>query len=231
MDLQMYDFIKGGANLERIRSLKQVPNSLWIYQRFGKRCLDMCVSSILILILFPLYPFISLILLICSGRPILFTQIRTGHLTQPFQIIKFRTMKNSHSNSNKITLHWNGGVPNDFIFKSPHNSEVTKVGAILRKTSIDELPQLLNVLRGEMSLIGPRPEIPEITNCYNDTQMKRLSMKPGLTGWAQVNGRADSCHGHKIDHDLYYVNNCSFKLDMKIIMLTIVAIWRGKGAY
>lgn len=209
----------------------QVQNTLWIYRCIGKRCLDVCVSAILLLILFPLYPLVALLLLVCSGRPLLFTQTRTGLLNQPFHILKFRTMKKSDSNTNRLTFHWNDGVPNDFIFKSPHNSEVTKVGAILRKTSIDELPQLLNVLRGEMSLIGPRPEIPEITNCYNDIQMKRLSMKPGLTGWAQVNGRADSCHGHKIDHDLYYVNNCSFKLDMKILMLTIVAIWRGKGAY
>ncbi|MCZ8537472.1 sugar transferase [Paenisporosarcina quisquiliarum] len=224
-------FFEGGANLERIRSLMQVQNTLWIYRRIGKRCLDLCVSSILLILLIPLYPLVALLLLVFSGRPLLFTQTRTGLLNQPFQILKFRTMKNSVSNTSKLSFHWNDGVPNDFIFKSPHNSEVTKVGAILRKTSIDELPQLLNVLRGEMSLIGPRPEIPEITNCYNDLQMKRLSMKPGLTGWAQVNGRADSCHGHKIDHDLYYVNNCSFKLDMKILMLTIVAIWRGKGAY
>jgi lipopolysaccharide/colanic/teichoic acid biosynthesis glycosyltransferase len=82
-----------------------------------------------------------------------------------------------------------------------------------------------------MSLIGPRPEVPEITQWYNEKQLNRLLMKPGLTGWAQVNGRADSCHGHKIEHDLFYIKNCSFKLDLKIFILTIVAIWKGKGAY
>lgn len=225
-------FIQGGAILERIRSLLQVPSTTWIYQRFGKRCLDVCVSSLLLLVLLPLYPIIALILFTFSGRPLLFTQTRTGLLNQPFQIIKFRTMKNNnHSSLNNLTYHWEDGVPDDFLFKTPRNSEITKVGAFLRKTSIDELPQLLNVIRGEMSLVGPRPEIPEITKCYNDLQMKRLLTKPGLTGWAQINGRADSCHGHKIEHDLYYIHNCSFSLDMKILLLTFVAILRGKGAY
>ena len=140
-------------------------------------------------------------------------------------------MKNSSQNSFKTKYNWMNGVPDDFIFKSPNNEEISKFGRLLRKTSIDELPQLINVLRGEMSLIGPRPEIPEITECYNEKQNNRLLLKPGLTGLAQVNGRADSCHGNKIDHDLYYVKNISFKMDMKILVLTILIILKCKGAY
>ncbi len=140
-------------------------------------------------------------------------------------------MNKIKKNSVKTTYVWTEGVPDDFLFKSSHNIEITKIGAILRKTSLDELPQLFNVLKGEMSLIGPRPEIPEITEHYSEKQMNRLYAKPGLTGWAQVNGRSDSCHGQKIDHDLYYVENCSFRLDMKILILTIVMICNGKGAY
>ena len=166
-----------------------------------------------------------------SGTPLLFTQTRTGQFNEPFKIIKFRTMKINQKKVNKPQDVWNEGVPDDFIFKSALNSEVTKIGTLLRKSSIDEIPQLFNVLRGDMSLIGPRPEVPEITQWYNEKQLNRLIVKPGLTGWAQVNGRADSCHGHKIEHDLYYIKNCSIKLDLKIFILTIVAIWKGKGAY
>ena len=201
------------------------------YVRFGKRFFDVCASLFLLLILLPLYPILSLLLLLISGTPLIFTQTRTGLSNQPFQIIKFRTMKHNKISRNKPLYDWNYGVPDEFIFKSAHNLEITKMGMFLRKSSIDEIPQLFNVLRGEMSLIGPRPEVPEITQWYNEKQRQRLLLKPGLTGWAQVNGRADSCHGHKIEHDLYYIENCSFKFDMKIIFLTIMLILNGKGAY
>ncbi len=139
-------------------------------------------------------------------------------------------MKNTDKKMFKIYT-WTDGVPDDFIFKSPQNTEVTKIGAFLRKTSIDELPQIINVLRGEMSLIGPRPEIPEITNCYSELQKKRLMMKPGMTGWAQVNGRADILHGDKIEFDLYYIKNVTFFMDLKILLRTILIILKCKGAY
>ena len=203
------------------------------YERFGKRCFDFCMSLIILLLLIPLYPFLACLLLILTGKPILFKQTRTGQLNRPFQILKFRSMKSNLKKQklNKLTYSWTDGVPDDFVFKSPLNAEITGFGGFIRKTSIDELPQLLNVLRGDMSLIGPRPEIPEITDCYNEKQKKRLMLKPGMTGWAQVNGRADSSHGRKIEHDLYYINNCSFLLDMKILMRTIVIILKCKGAY
>lgn len=222
---------KGGETLVKIRSLLHVSMELMFYERYGKRLVDVLVSLFILFLLLPLYPVIAFLLIIFSGRPLIFTQTRSGLLNKTFKIVKFRTMRNVRANFSIKTFEWKEGVPDNFVFKSAQNSKVTKIGVLMRKTSFDELPQLFNVLRGEMSLIGPRPEIPEITKCYSEKQMNRLLVKPGMTGWAQVNGRADSCHGIKIKHDLYYVENLSFQLDMKILFLTIIAIFKGNGAY
>ena len=140
-------------------------------------------------------------------------------------------MKVATNESNRHIYDWKEGVPADFIFKTASDSEVTSIGKILRKCSLDELPQLWNVLVGQMSLVGPRPEIPEITAFYNSQQAKRLLVKPGLTGYAQVNGRSEISHGKKIEYDLYYVENCSLLLDYKIFCATISYVIRGKGAF
>lgn len=148
---------------------------------------------------------------------------------------KFRSMKNKQvpvpSNTHQ-TDDWHNGVPDNFVFKAPseQNPNITKIGHFIRKYSIDELPQLINVLKGEMSIIGPRPEIVAITKHYNDYQRQRLNVKPGITGWAQVNGRSDIDHGTKIKYDLYYVENKSFLLDMKILFFTVVQVITGKNA-
>ncbi|KMJ55034.1 glycosyl transferase, partial [Bacillus sp. LL01] len=124
------------------------------------------------------------------------------------------------------------GVPDDFVFKtSTSNPNVTKVGYYLRKFSIDELPQFLNVLLGDMSVIGPRPEIPVITECYNDYQKQRLNVKPGITGYAQINGRSNIPHKAKVEYDRYYCENCSLTLDVKIFFATIFQTIKGKGSY
>ena len=126
---------------------------------------------------------------------------------------------------------WSDGVPIDFLFETPPQQKITKIGRIYRKLSIDELPQLFNVLRGDMSLIGPRPEILEITQLYSRYQAKRLKVKPGMTGYAQINGRSVINHGMKIEYDLYYIENQSFRLDAKIFFKTIGLVIRGKGAW
>lgn len=136
--------------------------------------------------------------------------------------------------TNNSAIHkydWKKGVPDDFIFKSGFESRVTPFGKFLRKYSLDELPQLINVLLGNMSMVGPRPEIPEITSHYNFHQMKRLQVKPGITGYAQVNGRSEITHGQKIEYDLYYIQNQSFLLDMKILLATVKQVVKGKGAF
>ena len=197
---------------------------------FSKRVFDIIASLILLILLGPFILLFSVIILICSGRPILFRQTRTGKYNRPFTIWKFRTM-DKHSNPQKEhTYKWIEGVPGDFVFKTPSNQRITKIGRIYRKLSIDELPQLINVIRGDMSLVGPRPEIPEITQLYNRYQSMRLRTRPGMTGYAQVNGRSVISHGEKIEYDLYYIDNCSFALDMKIIIKTIGLVIRGKGA-
>jgi len=200
--------------------------------RVCKRLLDIIGSLLAIALLSPAYLLISILIIITDGRPVLFKQKRTGINNTVFSIWKFRTMKvNQVSSSNSNPYNWKTGVPDDFVFKTSANPNITKIGAFLRKYSLDELPQFFNVLFGEMSIIGPRPEIPEITNCYNDIQKRRLLVKPGITGYAQINGRSDSNHGEKIKNDLYYVENMSLSLDIKIFVKTVIQSILGKGAY
>jgi len=123
------------------------------------------------------------------------------------------------------------GIPDDYYFKTEQDTRITKVGAILRKLSIDEIPQLLNVLKGDMSIVGPRPEVPTITNAYNTLQARRLEVKPGLTGLAQINGRSNISHGQKISYDIEYVDHYSFWLDVQILLKTIYVVATRTGAY
>lgn len=134
---------------------------------------------------------------------------------------------NSHDDYN-----WKNGVPDNFVFKAAteDNPNITGVGRFIRKYSLDELPQFINVLKGDMSIIGPRPEILDISRCYNQYQKQRLNVKPGITGWAQANGRSEMSHGDKIEHDLYYVENFSLWLDVKIFFKTIVQVLVGRGS-
>ncbi|REB08735.1 sugar transferase [Sporosarcina sp. BI001-red] len=196
-----------------------------------KRTIDLIVSLSLLIFLAPLLVLFALAIVCTAGRPILFKQTRMGTDKRKFEIWKFRTMGNEE---NAKTLHaydWSDGVPNNFFFEKPTVQKITKIGKVYRKLSIDELPQLVNVLRGDMSLVGPRPEMIEISNLYNERQATRLTVKPGITGYAQVNGRSAITHGEKIEHDLYYVENRSLMMDIKIILKTIVLVIRGKEAY
>lgn len=196
-----------------------------------KRTIDLIISLSSLIVLAPLLVLFALAIVITAGRPILFKQTRMGENKRKFEIWKFRTMENVE---NPKTLHaydWSEGVPNNFFFEKPTVQKVTAIGKVYRKLSIDELPQLVNVLRGDMSLVGPRPEMIEISNLYNEHQAKRLTVKPGITGYAQVNGRSAITHGEKIEHDLYYIENRSLAVDIKIILKTIVLVMRGKEAY
>lgn len=187
------------------------------------------------LFLLPLFIVIALCVRLEDKGPVIFKQKRSGQFDEYFYIYKFRSMRVSSvssANREEELYKWTNGVPDDFVFKTTEgfNPNVTKIGRFIRKTSIDELPQFFNVFMGDMSVIGPRPEIVEITKCYSEEQKKRLLVKPGITGWAQVNGRSDSNHGAKIKHDLYYIKNSSLILDSKILFLTIHQTIFGKGA-
>ncbi|TKI36300.1 sugar transferase, partial [Bacillus cereus] len=167
--------------------------------------------------------------------PIFFIQQRTGKDNCPFYIYKFRSMHINNQdmqNQKNVRYGWDNGVPEDFVFKKTDESDpnVTKVGLFLRKTSLDELPQFFNVLKGDMSIVGPRPEIPEITNYYTKEQQQRLRVKPGITGWAQIHGRSDMNNGMKMELDRYYVRNHSLLLDLYIMLKTIKVVLTTKGA-
>ncbi|ALC84557.1 hypothetical protein AM499_01000 [Bacillus sp. FJAT-22090] len=203
----------------------------YFYNRIGKRSADIIGSITLIIILFPFIILFSIILVLFSGRPLFFRQIRSGLNDCPFTIWKFRTMKTELIEYSDHQYHWTKEVPKDFLFTKPEHLQVTRIGKIYRKFSVDEIPQLWNVLKGDMSFVGPRPEIVEITIHYSSEQKKRLLVKPGITGYAQVYGRSTITYGEKIERDLYYVQNCSFILDFKIIIRSIGIVITGKGAY
>ena len=157
---------------------------------------------------------IAILVILNLGLPILFKQVRPGYLGKPFLIFKFRTMSNLSSA--------NGNLLSD-------NKRLTKLGQILRATSLDELPTLINVLIGDMSLVGPRPLLIEYLPLYDKNQARRHEVKPGITGWAQVNGRNSISWEAKFELDIWYVDNRSFMLDIKILFLTIKAVLSSKG--
>lgn len=199
--------------------------------RIGKRVFDIFVSSILIVCLFPLFFITSILIVMSSGRPIFYLQERAGKDNHLFTIYKFRSMNSTGHTPSKREYDWKDGVPDNFTFKSGFDAKITPIGKFLRKYSLDELPQLFNVLLGEMSIVGPRPEVIEVSTHYNPQQARRLLVKPGITGYAQVNGRSEINHGKKIEYDLYYIENQSFLFDMKIILATIKCVVKGKGAF
>lgn len=180
------------------------------YKKF-KAYSDLVFATILIIILIPLFIFISLSILFNLGWPILFTQKRPGYKSKVFKIYKFRTMKNIKDKKGNLL---------------PNNQRFTNLGNWLRQTSLDELPELINVIRGEMSFIGPRPLLVEYLNLYNKKQLTRHEVKPGITGWAQVNGRNSISWEEKFEYDLEYVNKVSLKLDLKIIFKTIWLVYK-----
>ena len=179
-----------------------------------KRIVDIFVSLCVLVLFFPLMAIISGVIAYNMGYPFLFSQTRPGLMGKPFRMVKFRTM-----------LELMG--PTGLIL--PDEKRLTRLGCFLRKTSLDELPELWNVLKGEMSLVGPRPLLMEYLPLYTSEQMKRHSVKPGMTGWAQINGRNTISWNEKFQLDLWYVKHQSFWLDLKIILLTVKHVLKRDG--
>lgn len=202
-----------------------------IYPKYGKRIVDVIGSFTLLILFIPAILFFSIILFLFSGGPIFYRQTRSGLNNSHFKIWKFRTMQSTEEDSSSHQYEWQNEVPQNFAFEKPPHLSISKLGKIYRKYSIDEIPQLWNVLKGDMSFVGPRPEMIEITYHYSVEQKKRLLVKPGITGYAQVHGRSTITHGEKVARDLYYVKHCSFLLDVKIILRTVLIVFTGKGAY
>jgi len=175
-----------------------------------KRLFDWVVSMMLLIILFIPMLIIALAVKIDSRGPAFFIQTRAGYKGKPFKIYKFRTMIDG---AEKVGTK---------VFTTADDPRVTKVGRFLRNTSLDEIPQLLNVIKGDMSLVGPRPTLPYQVDNYSAYQRRRLDMLPGITGWAQVNGRKSLTWPEKIEMDIWYIDNWSFWLDIKILFMTLL---------
>lgn len=194
-----------------------------------KRLFDIIISIVLIIILSPLFLFLAIWIKIDSEGEVIFKQKRIGLNGEPFTIYKFRTMiKNADKLFNKKIDKEN---LKNFVFQDKDDPRITRSGRFLRKTSLDELPQLINILKGDMSLIGPRPEIPDIVKLYSDYERIRLLVKPGVSGLAQVNGRGDLDIGQTIEYDVKYVQNFSLWLDFKIFLKTFKVVFMREGAY
>lgn len=198
-------------------------------QRLVKRMFDLLLASIMLILVMPLMVAIALMIKLDSRGPIIFRQQRVGENGRLFSMYKFRSMivGAEKMQDEVIELTQDGKV----LFKKADDPRVTRVGRFLRHTSLDELPQLFNVLKGDMSLVGPRPELPWLVGQYEPWQHKRLAVPQGMTGWWQINGRADKpLHLHTED-DLYYVQNYSLWMDIYILLKTPWVVVRGKGAY
>jgi sugar transferase EpsL len=184
------------------------------YHSFGKRLLDLALAMPILILLSPVFLLLGLAVHLKLGSPILFCQQRPGLCGQPFTILKFRTMTDARDDRGTLL---------------PDEQRLTSLGQFLRSTSLDELPELLNVIKGDMSLVGPRPLLLRYLERYTPQQMRRHEVKPGLTGWAQVNGRNAITWEQKFALDVWYVDHASLGLDLKIIGLTLWKILTREG--
>lgn len=185
-----------------------------MYSKYIKRLLDIILSFSAIIILLPIYVIVSILVLIFMGWPIIFKQPRPGKNEKIFNMYKFRTMTNKKDKDGNLL---------------PDEERLPKFGKFLRATSLDEIPELFNILKGDMSLIGPRPLLVKYLPYYTEEEHHRHDVRPGLTGWAQVNGRNLLNWDERFKKDLEYVNNISFKMDLKVIFKTISIVLKREG--
>ena len=180
-----------------------------------RRLVDLTGASVLSVLLSPVLAGLALAIRLSMGRPILFRQQRPGYKGEPFEVYKFRTMNDAVGPDGEAL---------------PDEERLTKVGIFMRRLSLDELPQLWNIIRGDMSFIGPRPLLMEFLRWYTPEQMRRHDVKPGVTGWAQVQGRHDIPFSKRLALDVWYVDNRSLRLDLKILGLTILKVLSMRGS-
>ena len=185
-----------------------------MYLRYGKRFFDLVLVVPGLIVLSPLLALIGVVVRMTLGPPVLFRQVRPGRHGQPFEILKFRTMTDRRGPDGALL---------------PDAQRLTSFGRFLRRTSLDELPELLNVLKGDMSLVGPRPLLMQYLDRYTAEQARRNEVKPGISGWAQVNGRNALSWEEKFELDVWYVDNSSFWLDVQILAMTFWQVVTGKG--
>jgi undecaprenyl phosphate N,N'-diacetylbacillosamine 1-phosphate transferase len=185
-----------------------------MYNRFFKRILDFIIALSILVIAFPILLLLYIILFYQNKSKVFFYQERPGLDQKPFRIIKFKTMTDAKDNDGNLL---------------PDNQRITKAGSLIRKLSLDELPQLINVLKGDMSLVGPRPLLFKYIPLYSKEQLRRHNVRPGITGWAQINGRNAIAWTKKFEYDLYYIDHMSLLFDFKIIWITFVKVINRHG--
>jgi sugar transferase EpsL len=185
-----------------------------LFQRAAKRMFDVAVSASALVVLSPLLAATAVAIRATMGSPVLFSHERPGRRERPFTLYKFRTRRSTR--------------PGEVYFRTDED-RLTKLGRFLRSSSIDELPELWNVLRGDMSLVGPRPLLTEYLPRYSPEQHRRHEVRPGITGWAQVNGRQTAMFSKRLEHDVWYVDHWSLLLDVKILAMTVRDVFGSKG--
>ena len=185
-----------------------------MYRRFGKRILDVILAGSAFIVLMPVISVVALLVRTRLGAPVLFSQVRPGKDARPFRMVKFRTMTNARDSAGQLL---------------PDEVRLTRFGQFLRSTSLDELPELWNVLLGHMSLVGPRPLLMQYLPLYSEEQSRRHEALPGLTGWAQVNGRNRTSWDDRFAQDVWYVENLSLGLDLKILLRRVLKVVRRDG--
>lgn len=185
-----------------------------MYRHYAKPTIDFLFALIMFTLLSPVFLIVTLLLFIANNGKPFFLQARPGRNERIFKVIKFKTMNDKKDAAGNLL---------------PDSERLTAIGRFVRKTSLDEIPQLLNVIKGDMSLVGPRPLLVEYLPLYNEEQKKRHEVRPGITGWAQVNGRNAISWQQKFEYDVWYVNHLSFALDVKIILLTVAKVFKSEG--
>lgn len=193
----------------------RIKNNKVMYKNCFKRIIDCCLAIVAIAVLWPVVVAVAILLAVANkGAGIVFTQTRPGKNGKLFKVIKFKTMTDERDEKGNLL---------------PDAQRLTKTGKFIRSTSLDELPQLFNVLKGDMALIGPRPLLPQYLPLYSAEQARRHEVRPGITGWAQVHGRNEISWKRKFELDVWYVDHCSFQLDLKIILLTVKKVVVREG--
>jgi exopolysaccharide biosynthesis polyprenyl glycosylphosphotransferase len=199
------------------------------YQRMLKRAFDLTLGGLVLLLTLPLMMLVTLAIYLEDGGEIFYRQKRVGENGRLFDMLKFRTMVKNADQMTGLVEHMD--EKGNLIHKTKNDPRITRVGRILRRLSMDELPQLINIIGGSMSLVGPRPEMPYLVEKYQPWQRKRFAVPPGLTGWWQINGRSDLPMHLHTEYDLYYIQNYSIWLDIQILVRTIWVVLIGKGSY
>jgi exopolysaccharide biosynthesis polyprenyl glycosylphosphotransferase len=199
------------------------------FPRMLKRTFDLVGAVCLTILLSPLLLIAAVLIKLDSKGPMIFRQLRVGENSRPFYVYKFRSMvANAEERLEEVMIETEDG---QVIHKANDDPRVTRVGRVLRRTSLDELPQLFNVIKGEMSLVGPRPELPFLVDRYEPWQRKRFAVPPGMTGWWQIRGRSDRPMHLHVEDDLFYIQNYSLLLDLQILWKTLGVVLRRRGAY